>query len=147
MTRVGGSGQWHFSSVIDWHTRVLTCTEGFDPPSSPSVHQLTYCWLTGELWVDKCRPAHHTTQHNTHSLSLSLIAHTSTLPSSLWPSCFLPSARAGLERWTVDLARVVSSGAPLTNTQPKVLIDTMPSYFRTSVRRRGAAGRDRYSAA
>ena len=36
---------------------------------------------------------------------------------------------------------------PLTNTQPKVLIDPMPSYFRTSVRRQGAARRDRQSAA
>ena len=36
---------------------------------------------------------------------------------------------------------------PLTNTQPNVLIDPMPSYFRTSVRRQGAARRDRQSAA
>lgn len=35
---------------------------------------------------------------------------------------------------------------PLTNTQPNVLIDPMPSYFRTSARRRGAARRDRQSA-
>ncbi|KAK9526675.1 hypothetical protein VZT92_015360 [Zoarces viviparus] len=36
---------------------------------------------------------------------------------------------------------------PLTNTQPNVLIDPMPSYFRTSARRQGAARRDRQSAA
>ncbi|KAM7373379.1 hypothetical protein PAMP_008232 [Pampus punctatissimus] len=36
---------------------------------------------------------------------------------------------------------------PLTNTQPNVLIDPMPSYFRTSVRQQGAARRDRQSAA
>ena len=36
---------------------------------------------------------------------------------------------------------------PLTNTQPNVLIDPMPSYFRTSVRRQGAPRRDRQSAA
>lgn len=35
---------------------------------------------------------------------------------------------------------------PLTNTQPNVLIDPMPSYFRTSVRRQGAARRDRQTA-
>lgn len=37
--------------------------------------------------------------------------------------------------------------SPLTNTQLNVLIDPMPSYFRTSVRRQGAARRDRQSAA
>lgn len=35
---------------------------------------------------------------------------------------------------------------PHTNTQPNVLIDPMPSYFRTSVRRQGAARRDRQTA-
>lgn len=35
---------------------------------------------------------------------------------------------------------------PLTNTQPNVLIDPMPSYFRTSVRRQGEARRDQQSA-
>lgn len=35
---------------------------------------------------------------------------------------------------------------PHTNTQPNVLIDPMPSYFRTSVRRQGAARRDRQAA-
>lgn len=35
---------------------------------------------------------------------------------------------------------------PHTNTQPNVLIDPMPSYFRTSVRRQGAARRDQQTA-
>lgn len=35
---------------------------------------------------------------------------------------------------------------PLTNTQPNVLIDPMPSYFCTSARRQGAARRDQQSA-
>ncbi|CAJ1083262.1 hypothetical protein NQZ68_002025 [Xyrichtys novacula] len=46
-------------------------------------------------------------------------------------------------RWTLESGL---GWGPLTNTQPNVLIDPMPSYFRTSVRRRGAARRDRQSA-
>lgn len=54
-----------------------------------------------------------------------------------------------------DQARAAASGpwesglcwGPLTNTQPDVLIDPMPSYFRTSVRRQGAARRDQQPAA
>lgn len=40
----------------------------------------------------------------------------------------------------------VVSAPPLSNTQPNVLIDPMPSYFRTSARRQGAARRDQQSA-
>lgn len=103
--------------------------------------------------VDKCQHASRSV-FNRHSYlfvtpcyspQISLIAYTPT--STHPPQPFIvPPARAGAEWRSVDLGRVVSARGPLTNTQPNVLIDPMPSYFRTSARRQGAARRDRQTA-
>lgn len=89
--------------------------------------------LTPLLWpsdVSNCL-------QNTHPSNL-------TPPLHNFPPCPRPEQGQDDGRWTLWESGL--GWDPLTNTQPNVLIDPMPSYFRTSARRQGAARRDQQSA-
>lgn len=109
-------------------------------------------WDGGRGWTgDECQHVQATCS-STSSLppfcgsQISLIAYTPAPPTlhNLPP---LPPARAGAAPRSAGPWESGLGWGPLTNTQPNVLIDPMPSYFRTSERRRGAARRDRQAAA
>lgn len=119
-----------------------------------SVHQLTFIWRAGEIsngQVSAC-PVQNTKapllpfHYPLYGSQIFLIDYThpyTTLLHSLLPCPWSEQSRMAVGGpWESGLG-----WGPLTNTQPNVLIDPMPSYFRTSVRRQGVARRDQQSAA
>lgn len=126
-------------------TLVLTCS--YRSLLQP-IHQLTWVLLINR-WNYKCQHALYWTI-NLHCylfvtplLWLSDISNCLHAPSTSFQHA--PGQSWG--RMAVGGPRESGLGwGPHTNTQPNVLIDPMPSYFRTSVRRQGAARRDRQTA-
>lgn len=105
--------------------------------------------------VDKCQHV----PNNEHAPLLTLPSHSycsqmsavanrhrrqSPAPFYNLPPWSRPEPGQNGGRWTLGESGL--GWGPLTNTQPNVLIDPMPSYFRTSVRRQGVARRDQQSA-